>query len=244
VKLGALGLNGLALPADKLQYYSDHFAQQLSLRGLRVVTRAELAALVGLERQKELLGCADGTSCTAEISAALGVDGLVTGSLGIQGEELQIDIKVVATSDRPPLSVYSHRGQAKAILDELALASWQVAVDVLKTLRPGAPLPPKPQIETTRSGASSSGPSSLRHLGWIPIAAAPIVALISVPFFGTANSDHQLLTRTPSYDLYVGTPQGYAAAGNDAQTTGAALVATSIALLAIGVFIFTWFTMR
>lgn len=238
VKLGSLGLTGLGVPADKLQYYSDHFAQQLSVRGLRVVTQSELAALVGLERQKELLGCAEGTSCTAEITQALGVDGLVTGSLGLMGDEFQLDVKVVATGDRPPLSVYSRRGRTSALLDELALASWQVAVDVLHALRPGVEPPPKPAL-----GLGSSGPSGLRHLAWIPVAASFIVALVSIPYFNDARNHHTFLA-TSQIDLFVTTPQQYAADGITAQNTAAGLVVAAAALMAVGVFIFTWFTLR
>jgi hypothetical protein len=43
---------------------------------------------------------------------------------------------------------------------------------------------------------------------------------------------------------YLGTPQGYAMAGNSAQTTASFLVAGAAALLAVGVFIFTWFSLR
>jgi hypothetical protein len=238
VKLGALGLSGLGIPADKLQYYSDHLAQRLSVSGVRVVTQAELAALIGLERQKELLGCAnDSGTCNAEIAAALGVDGIVTGSLGFHGEEFQLDIKVIATGDKPPLSVYSQRGPTKALLDEIDLAAWQVATDVLRVLRPLTPPPPKP----TPGVRVSSG---LRHLGWIPIGASFLVALVSVPYFLTAKSDHDELAYRPALDFYSTTPQQYAQMGNSAQTTAGLLVAGAGLLMAIGVAIFTWFSLR
>ena len=37
----------------------DHFSQ-LSMRGLRVISASDIAALLGLERQKQLMGCAEG----------------------------------------------------------------------------------------------------------------------------------------------------------------------------------------
>jgi hypothetical protein len=238
VKLGALGLSGLGIPADKLQYYSDHLAQQLSVSGVRVITQAELAALIGLERQKELLGCAnDSGTCTAEITAALGVDGIVTGSLGFHGDEFQLDIKVVATGDKPPLSVYSQRGATRSLLDEIDLAAWQVAIDVLHVLRPGTPPPPKPAPVVR-------GASALRHLAWIPVTASFLVALVSAPFFSAAKSDHDLLTYTPALNFYTTTPQQYAQMGNSAQTTAGLLVAGAGLLMAVGLFIFTWFSLR
>jgi hypothetical protein len=148
VKLAALGFTGLDVPAEQLKYYSDHFAQLLAVRGLRVVTQGELAALIGLDRQKQLLGCAgDNSSCTAEITAALGVDGLVMGALArAYGDVYQLDIKVIATGDRPPLSVFSKRVEGSKLFDELEGAADHVAADVLAALRGGAPaVKPPPQ---------------------------------------------------------------------------------------------------
>lgn len=51
---------------------------------VRVVTAADVASLLGLERQKALTGCA-ASSCTAELGDALGVDYLLVPDLGRVG---------------------------------------------------------------------------------------------------------------------------------------------------------------
>ena len=51
-------------------------------QGLQVVTSQDIATLLGMERQKALVGCAEGsTSCMAELANALGADATLTVNL-------------------------------------------------------------------------------------------------------------------------------------------------------------------
>ena len=82
IRLAAPQLQCAAIDGAKAQFFSDYFAQELAATGLRVTTRAEILAVVGLERQKQLLGCSeDATSCLTELAGALGVEAIVTGSV-------------------------------------------------------------------------------------------------------------------------------------------------------------------
>jgi len=86
--------------AELGEYAEDRFAQRLIARGIKVTTPADLQAVMGLERQKQLLGCADdNTSCLAEISAALGVPFVATGRLTRLGNRLEVDVRVIRQSD-------------------------------------------------------------------------------------------------------------------------------------------------
>lgn len=75
--------------------------------GVKLITQDEIKALLGLEQQKQFLGCT-ADSCMAELGGALGVDRLVTGSLNKVGETWMFGLKaldvkkamVVAQSDR------------------------------------------------------------------------------------------------------------------------------------------------
>lgn len=62
---------------------------------LDVIGRSDVATLLGLERQKALLGCGDDGSCIAEIGAALGAPYLVTGRVGSAGPLMRVDLKLV-----------------------------------------------------------------------------------------------------------------------------------------------------
>ncbi|HEY3448308.1 MAG TPA: hypothetical protein VGK67_18270 [Myxococcales bacterium] len=62
--------------------------------GVKLITQDEIAALLGLERQKGLLGCSD-EKCISEIGGALGVDRLVTGRLSKLGETWMFNLKAL-----------------------------------------------------------------------------------------------------------------------------------------------------
>lgn len=59
----------------------ERFVAQLSDRKIKVVSARDMNLLLGLERQKQMLGCSDSNGCLAELSGALGVDGLISISI-------------------------------------------------------------------------------------------------------------------------------------------------------------------
>jgi TolB-like protein len=66
-----------------------------SFRGFDTVGRSDIQSLLGLERQRQLLGCSEDAACLAEIGGALGVDYLLVGSVGRIGALLRLDLKLV-----------------------------------------------------------------------------------------------------------------------------------------------------
>jgi TolB-like protein len=78
------------------QYVGEHLAQSLGDRGLKVVTAKDIAALIGVERQKELLGCSTtSATCDAELVQALGSDYLLTGTIAKLGSLIQVNVKLL-----------------------------------------------------------------------------------------------------------------------------------------------------
>lgn len=59
--------------------------------GFSVVSPSEIVTLIGFEREKQLLGCAD-SGCLAEIAGAMGADRLVSGSIGRLGGSTMVTI--------------------------------------------------------------------------------------------------------------------------------------------------------
>ena len=110
VKVGAPGLSSLNLDDRTTEYYSDFLANRLSEQdGMRVVKSSEIAQLIGLEKQKQLLGCSE-QSCAMEIAQALGVDAILSGSIGrFGGGTYQLDARLVSTSDGALLASDSAR---------------------------------------------------------------------------------------------------------------------------------------
>src|SRR4051812_14698011 len=97
VKLASPGLSYVNVD-DKLgDFFNEYFAQQLVLQGgIRVTTKNEISSLLGFERQRQLLGCSDqSSSCLAELAGALGVDGIITGSIAKLSSGYAGNIKIV-----------------------------------------------------------------------------------------------------------------------------------------------------
>src|SRR3990172_8953663 len=75
IKVATMRLNLLDSSESWADFYTGYFADRLIDQGLEVTSPRELTALLGLERQRQLLGCEDDSSCLIEIAGAIGVDG-------------------------------------------------------------------------------------------------------------------------------------------------------------------------
>jgi hypothetical protein len=95
--------------------------------GYKVIGHQEVQDMVGFEIQKQTLGCSD-VSCFAEIGGALGVDLIVSGSIGKVGETFVvsmrfIDIKRGETKNRVSESI---AGRVELLPDYVRLVAWRL----------------------------------------------------------------------------------------------------------------------
>lgn len=69
VRLAAPAWRAVNVSETEAEFFANHFAQRLAKLGYSVTTRSELAELIGMERQRQLLGCsdADAANCIAEL---------------------------------------------------------------------------------------------------------------------------------------------------------------------------------
>ncbi len=75
-----------------------------------MTTKRDIEQILGLERQKALLGCSEGsTTCLAELSGALGVDAVFSGSLAKTGSSYTVTIRVVRAKDGAEVASISER---------------------------------------------------------------------------------------------------------------------------------------
>ncbi|MHB8876121.1 MAG: hypothetical protein ACYC8T_20720 [Myxococcaceae bacterium] len=134
LKLASPGFSAVNVEPGVATFLSDHFAQQLALGGIKVATATEIGALIGLERQKQLVGCSDdAASCLAELAGALGADGLITGSVARFGGTFQINIKIISARDGAALSVVSRTAKdEESALGMLTQAASELAPLLLK----------------------------------------------------------------------------------------------------------------
>ncbi len=122
---------------SRAEFFSDYFADQLNAIGaVRVVTQSEMAAMLGAERQRQLLGCsAEGSSCLAELAGALDVAGIVLGSVAKVGDELAVQVKIVG-SDSRLLGLYSARVKTEPeVLDFLSGAASNLSEKLAPTAK-------------------------------------------------------------------------------------------------------------
>lgn len=121
VKIAAPGLSLSGLEAGLGEAYVERFATLLGRdRRLKVTTRRDIEQILGLERQKALLGCSeDASSCLAELAGGLGVDAVLSGSLAKTGSSYTVTMRVVRSTDGADVASTSER-----LKDEDALGEW------------------------------------------------------------------------------------------------------------------------
>jgi hypothetical protein len=101
--------------------------------GVPVITTSEIRALIGFERQKQLVGCKDDSSCIAELGGALGASELVSGSLGKVGGTyvLQLQRVDVARSKALASVVDTVKGEDEALIQAVRAGIRRLYADVV-----------------------------------------------------------------------------------------------------------------
>lgn len=171
LKLAAPEWTAAQVDRDLAAFFSDELARALRSRGLQVVTADDMAAVLGAERQRQLLGCDDsGASCLLELGNALGCDGLVRVSLAKLSGAWRANVKVLSAKDGTTLAetgVESDSDQA------FARALDPAAERLARALAP----PSTPEV---------AGPSTPRRAAWIPAVAGGVVSLAGGALLGLA----------------------------------------------------------
>jgi TolB-like protein len=230
--LASPGLSSVNVEKSVASFYSDHLAQQLQQQaqgGLQVVTSSEIATLLGFERQRQLMGCSDEVgSCMAELANALGVDGIVTGSVGRFGSTFQVNLKVVASRDGSSLAIFSGSSDEAGVLALLTQAARSLAREVL-----------------SHFGRVLAEPvvAPARRYSWVPLAAG--VAALGVGTFAVirAKTDYDTLYAGRDSQGQVFAPsraEELRRDGNLFQPLGIALVATAGVCLATAAGLYLW----
>ena len=155
VSIAIGGLNGVKLAPGEADLYAELLAQKLTQRNFKVLTARDVSSMLGLERQKQLLGCQEGQSCITEMVGALGVDALVLGDVGELGGEYVINLKALSAKNGTTLALYNNRvPSAKDMSAELDRASRALARQ-LSTALQHPELDPGPDVVATVSSGGS-----------------------------------------------------------------------------------------
>jgi len=114
-----------------------------NVRGAKLITTSDVRNMLGVEKQKKLLGCNEDSSCIAEIGGALGARYIVSGSVGKVGSQILLSAAVTDS-----WTARSVQRLAQTIPDEDALPAAAAvladgigdAVGLAKTEEPAAPV--------------------------------------------------------------------------------------------------------
>jgi TolB-like protein len=156
-RVAVMELRPLGTEAVKAELLSEvALTEAAAVGGLEVVGKSDINALLGLEKQKQMLGCGEDTACLAEIGGALGVDYLLTGSLGRLGALYRLDLRLV---DAKKARVLDRAGESVTGDEEKLVATVQRGVRRL--LAPVAPAAEKasPTPAAAQGAATAAAPS-------------------------------------------------------------------------------------
>lgn len=125
-------------------------------RGISVMSPDEISSLLSLERQKALLGCND-DSCVSELSASLGVDRVLAGSVSKLGASYLVFLKLLNTKTGSIASQSDRRLKDKGlddVLDALPLMVNELFAGkgTVATVLPEA-APPPPVASSLKASA-------------------------------------------------------------------------------------------
>jgi hypothetical protein len=88
-------LNGEGVPASTAQAITEAVVAEVRKQSkAEVITQREIASILSLEKQKEMLGCQT-DACMAELGGALGADRLLSGDMAKLGESFLLHLRVV-----------------------------------------------------------------------------------------------------------------------------------------------------
>ena len=106
-------------------------AEMDKIGNLSTVSKADLEAVLDVEKQKDMLGC-DSSSCLAEIGGALGADLIMRGEIGQIGSSYEVDLNLVDAKNGLVVGRISHLLPKSD--DALAHAAPQFATDLVEKL--------------------------------------------------------------------------------------------------------------
>jgi TolB-like protein len=159
---------------------SDIIVSEVAKARFEVISKSDIAAMVGFEKEKQMLGCSEDSKCLAEIGGALGVDYMLSGQVGQIGTRYRISLLLV-DSRKAKVAARSARFCDRNE-DALAAAAQETVAEILAAVpRPeaaaAAPAPaprlaapaaaPKPAMAPPPAAevAASTGPN--RTGAWI-----------------------------------------------------------------------------
>ncbi len=228
ITMAAPKLEVLELDERRASFYNEQVAAAFVIEGFRVTTAKEINALIGLERQKQLLGCSeDAASCLAELANALGVETVLNGEVARVGQRYQLLLKVLEAGSARVLALYTTKVDSEeALMDEFPRAARTLATEVSTRMN---------RKLVRRAVVARSGPAeTMRAWWWLPVVSG--VALAAGGGYGLYVADgHFRSLNRPTQPLPLQEAQDLRSSGRLAETLGVVGVATGAAAVGAGI---------
>jgi TolB-like protein len=195
---------------------------EVSQRGFfDVLTNQDINTLLGMERQRQMAGCAEeSSSCLTELAGALGARFVMNGSLTQLGDAFQLNLQTLDTKTAQPL------GRATRIARDLPALRAQMTFAVAEAT--ATPLPPPP---------SRMLPFSLIGAGGLAIVAGSVLGLQALGQEGAAARELSNGTQNPAALKTLATYQEEAAALATQKTISVTALVAGAALMGAGIWL-------
>lgn len=228
IGVAVVGINAVQeVDRTRAELLSEAMVTEAARSGVFAVSStSEIRAALGAERQRQLLGCNETSTCLTELGGALGARYLLTGTLGTLGPTVRLDVRLVDGND-PSKSVRAARELSGEAAD-LSYAVRTAVREVLQSIAPeGVTLPAVP------SAQDSSG---VRVAAWV-VGGAGVALLAAGAVTGGLTLSSYEATRAASsagdvatYDAMASQTRGRAAATDILLGTGLAAAGTAVVL--------------
>ena len=116
---------------------TDAVAAEVDRRGFfQATSPRDLQTLIGVERQRQLLGCTDEGACMTELAGAIGARYVMNGAIARLGDAFQLSLQTLDTQKATPL------GRSIRLAKNISTLREQLAYAVAEAT--ATPLPPAP----------------------------------------------------------------------------------------------------
>jgi len=118
VKLAAPGFQAVNFDPKLADLYLERFVVLTKNDDLSIVTSRDISQVLGMERQRELLGCGT-TNCVAELAGAMGADAMLSGTVAKSDRSITMVLRAIRANDASELVSATVR-----VDNEDALQDW------------------------------------------------------------------------------------------------------------------------
>ncbi len=234
VKVAVPGFTVSGVDGVQGEAWVDRFVTLLGAEGaFKLTTSRDIQQVLGIERQRELLGCTDAqASCLAELAGALGVDAILTGTVAKSGAGFSATLRALRAGDGSQVAAVTGR-----LKDIDALQDWLDAQvpEVSRQLRVAFGLVREDAAGLT-PGVASTGSSSRVRL--VPVIAGGLIAVAGGVLFGLSKGNAATLKTTPltreQIDSNVTTGRTLEGVGLGMLIAGAVVLAVGVVWLIVG----------